>query len=93
MLGRAEEAVVLKLTVMASYGKVIAVSQTEIITREGDPCGRIQFSTCKLELPISHIIHTKVPKFMGYSKGNRHSWFLIGIHKWERNGIGHSGSK
>ena len=40
MLGRAEEAVVIRLTTKASYGRVIVVSQTEIITIGGGPSGR-----------------------------------------------------
>ena len=61
MLGRAEEAVVIRLTINASNGKVITVSQTEIITMGGGPSGRKQFSTYPLELPVPHSIHTEIP--------------------------------
>ena len=49
------------MTKNASNGRMKLVSQTEIITTKGGgPNGRFQFSTYKVEMPVSYCIYTKI---------------------------------
>jgi hypothetical protein len=62
MLVRVEQAEARRRKKTPPYGRMIAVSQTEITTIGGGPNGRFQFITHKVEMPVSHSIYPEIQK-------------------------------
>jgi len=60
MLGRVEQAEAGVVTLIAPYGNMKSVSQTEIRTIGGGPNGRFQFITYAMVLPVPYSIYPKV---------------------------------
>ena len=60
MLGRVEQAEVGVMTISASYGRMMSVSQTEIKTIGGGPDGRFQFITYEMELPVPYSVYPEI---------------------------------